>query len=455
MENKDNKFLDPCVVAAQPITQGSTSQPQKPTIQHFSLQPSTVQQEQPKALSGQLSPTLQPRAVQNLYPIVSSPAVQTPTLAAQPQSSLSLEIAQQQLQQQQQLARILQLHRQQPQVMAQPAFIPALQQMQLQQLLQHQQQANLLQSQHLLLQQQTQQLAQQRQQQLLLHGQQLPAALTPQQLLMYDQQQLAQLHPHQLQQLHQQLQQQIQLQLQQQHHLSDATSPQKLPAQNGLPVERGIFGFPPGVSGLPQQLGVSLQTNVGAATAAPSPATPAADGAVSAFLPMGTGFITNAPQALEHPRQERQQRPRRNLMDQQSRQQEQQHLQLYATQQSSFERPAEVEKSPLPVRRPTKALEIVDPKTNQVIQLTQLLSTSAEGKHESTESPTQANSISKAIPIIDPKTNEPIAEPVKPEADAIAVMEATVNTPYLATESPDIKQHEKPELAPPEQENLG
>lgn len=64
-------------------------------------------------------------------------------------------------------------------------------------------------------------------------------------------------------------------------------------------------------------------------------------------------------------------------MDQQSRQQEQQQLQFYAAQESSFERPVEVEKSPLPVRRPTKALEIVDPKTNQAIQLAPASSTVA------------------------------------------------------------------------------
>lgn len=73
---------------------------------------------------------------------------------------------------------------------------------------------------------------------------------------------------------------------------------------------------------------------------------------------------------------------------------------------------------------------------------------SSDGKPESHESPARANSISKAIPIIDPKTNEPIIEVAKPETETSHSTEATVNDPYSATESP-AKEEEKPELVCP------
>jgi hypothetical protein len=113
----------------------------------------------------------------------------------------------------------------------------------------------------------------------------------------------------------------------------------------------------------------------------------------------------------------RQRQTRRNT----DQQQDPQKLQFYANQESSFERPSE-KAAPLPARRPTKALEIVDPKTNSVINPAKETGTSP-----SKDSPNRGTTPSKAIPIIDPKTNAPINE------QGGVTMEAgqpTVNSPY-------------------------
>jgi len=350
-----NKFVDPCIVLAQPTGLKESVQPAQQFVRPLA--------------SGQGGFGIDHRSVptfSGLGPVAVPSAV---------------EIAQQQLQQQQQLVKMIQ----------QQSQLEVVQQLQLQQLLQQTQpQIAALQ-----LQQQAQQLTAQLQlQQRFPLGQPISSQpVTQQHVVPYNAQQVAQLQIQELQQLQQQLQQQGQ------QPASFPDLPTTSSAQNGFILEPGVFAIP--------QAPVSDRT---------SPFT----GLGPSFgQPQGTIFgpLQPAPKS----QQERQSRNRRAADP--ARQQDHQRLQRYVDQESSYEHPPE-KPNPLPVRRPTKALEIVDPKTNAVVEtgpaITKADTDRAPGAAH--DSPSRLSSVSKAVPIVDPKTNTPIPESASPSP--------TVNSPY-------------------------
>jgi hypothetical protein len=208
----------------------------------------------------------------------------------------------------------------------------------------------------------------------------------------YNAQQVAQLQIQELQQL------QLQLQQQGQQPAPFPAVPNTSSAQNGFILEPGVFAIP--------QASASDLT---------SPFT-----GLGPSFGQSQGTIFGPLQPAPKPQQERQSRNRRAADP--AHQQDHQRLQRYINQESSYEHPSE-KPNPLPVRRPTKALEIVDPKTNAVVDTGPAI-TKADTGAAAHHSPSRLTSVSKAVPIIDPKTNTPIPESASPSP--------TVNSPYAS-----------------------